>query len=83
MGRAFIVVNLLSLASSNEKLYQEQLGDQYSILTKRWLPTLLSWVDTMTKAGNRTDHELLRKCVDLKNALLQEKLKLEKLNRDG
>ena len=72
--------NLLSLASSNEKLYQEQLGGQYSILTKRWLPTLLSWVDTMTKAGNRTDHELLRKCVDLKNALTQEKLKIEKLN---
>ena len=72
--------NLLSLASSNEKLYQEQLCGQYSILTKRWLPTLLSWVDTMTKAGNRTDHELLRKCVDLKNALTQEKLKLEKLN---
>lgn len=72
--------NLLSLASSNEKLYQEELGGHYSILTKRWLPTLRAWVETLTKAGNRTDHELLRKCVDQKNALTQEKLNFEKLN---
>jgi len=72
--------NLLSLASSNEKLYQEELGGHYSILTKRWLPTLLAWVETLTRAGNKTDHELLRKCVDQKNTLTQEKLKFEKLN---
>ena len=72
--------NLLSLASSNEKLYQEELIGHYSILTKRWLPTIQSWVDTLTKAGNRTDHQLLAKCVDHKNKLTQEKIKFDKLN---
>ena len=72
--------NLLSLASSNEKPYREEISGQYNILIRRWLPTMQSWVDTLTKAGNRTDHTLLRKCVDHKNKLTKEKIKFEKLN---
>ena len=72
--------NLLSLASTDEKLYQEELSGHYSVLTKRWLPTMQSWVDTLTKAGSRTDHQLLMKCVDHKNKLTQEKMKFEKFN---
>lgn len=72
--------NLLSLASTDEKPYQEELSGHYSVLTRRWLPTMQSWVDTLTKAGSRTDHQLLMKCVDHKNKLALEKVKFEKLN---
>ena len=74
--------NLLSLAASNENLYQEEITGHHSILMKRWLPTTKSWLDTLTKAGSRTNHQLLRKCVDLNHRLTQEKSKFEKLNLD-
>jgi len=38
----------------------DSLIDQHSELSKRWLPMVKKWLDTLTKAGRRTDHQLIR-----------------------
>jgi len=72
--------NLLSLATANEGPYKDNVLDHYALLIKRWLPKVQSWVDTLTKSGNRTNHELLRKSVDLKNLLSEKKRMFETLD---
>ena len=72
--------NLLSLATANEGPYKDNVMDHYALLIKRWLPKVQSWVDTLTKSGNRTNHELLRKSVDLKNLLSEKKRMFETLD---
>jgi len=43
--------------------------DQYNILFKRLIPLSKKWTVTLTKAGRFTNHNLFRKCVELKTAI--------------
>jgi len=43
--------------------------DQHNVLAKNLIPLSKKWTVTLTKAGRHTNHELLRKCVELKKAL--------------
>jgi hypothetical protein len=38
----------------------DSLVDQHSELSKRWRPLLNKWIDTLTRAGRHTNHQLLR-----------------------
>jgi len=63
------------------------LCDQYNLLYKRHIPLCKTWTVTLSKAGRHTNHELFRKCVEMKRSLdtiFEEIIKLgidfEKLN---
>eukprot|EP00088_Acartia_fossae_P045329 TRINITY_DN4876_c0_g1_i5.p1 TRINITY_DN4876_c0_g1~~TRINITY_DN4876_c0_g1_i5.p1 ORF type:complete len:613 (-),score=108.34 TRINITY_DN4876_c0_g1_i5:378-2216(-) len=45
------------------------LCDQYNVLYRRYIPLCKTWTVTLTKAGRHTQHELLRKCVEIKRNL--------------
>jgi len=45
------------------------LCDQYNVLYKRLIPMCKAWTVTLTKAGRHTQHDLLRKCVEMKRTL--------------
>jgi len=70
--------NVLQLAPDNLDMYKEELSGNYNILIRNFLPKIQTWIETLTKAGHRTDHNLLSGSVDLKNKLVAEKLKFEK-----
>ena len=38
----------------------EALVDQHREWSRRWLPMVKKWIDTLTKAGRGTDHNMLR-----------------------
>lgn len=64
------------------KAIVESLVDQHRELSKRWLPLVKKWIDTLTKAGRRTDHQLLRQCIEKKNDLEKVFEALVKTNID-
>lgn len=70
--------NLLKLAEENEEPFKEELEGYYNELLKKFLPQINWKLDTLTKAGNRTDQDLLRKCVDIKTNLVHKKTQFEK-----
>jgi len=72
--------NLFTMVSDSNDLenHQEEVEDQYNILTKRLLPKVQAWTVTLTKAGNLTDSNLLRQSVDIKNKLTESLQKFEK-----
>jgi len=76
------VANLQSLSSSKEHEFADELQDQYKTLSRRLLPKVLSWIDSLTRAGDRTDHQLLRRLVEIKNQLNDKKSHFEKLGFD-
>jgi hypothetical protein len=43
-----------------DKAVVDSLVDQHSEISKRWLPLVKKWLETLTKAGRRTDHQMLR-----------------------
>jgi len=47
--------------------YSEAISGQYNILNRRLLPKTKAWIVTLTKADNSTDHDLMRRAIDLKN----------------
>jgi len=75
--------NLQTLSRSKEQEYKDELQDQCKTLSRRLLPKVLAWLDSLTRAGDRTDHQLLRHLVDIKNQLSEKKSHFEKLGIDN
>jgi hypothetical protein len=46
--------------TEEDKAVVDSLVDQHSEISKRWLPLVKKWLETLTKAGRRTDHQMLR-----------------------
>jgi hypothetical protein len=46
--------------TEEDKAVVDSLVDQHSEISKRWLPIVKKWLATLTKAGRRTDHQMLR-----------------------
>jgi hypothetical protein len=46
--------------TEENKALVDSLVDQHSEISKRWLPLVKKWLETLTKAGRRTDHQMLR-----------------------
>ena len=49
--------------------FSEDISGQYNILTRRLLPKTKAWIVNLTKAGNSTDHDLMRRAIEIKNRL--------------
>lgn len=60
--------------------FSEEISGQHNILTRRLLPKTKAWIVTLTKAGNSTDHHLMRKSIDIKNRLTASLTKFEALD---
>jgi len=71
---------LLALDESDSSGFAEEISGQHNILTRRLLPKADAWLVTLTKAGNSTNQELMRKVLDVKNRLSANLTKFEALN---
>lgn len=60
--------------------FSEEISGQYNILNRRLLPKTKAWIVTLTKAGNSTDHDLMRRAIDIKNRLAASLGKFEALD---
>jgi len=60
--------------------FSEEISGQYNILSRRLLPKTKAWIVTLTKAGNSTDHDLMRRAIDIKNRLNTSLVKFEALD---
>lgn len=74
------IFDALSNNGSSATEFSEEIKGQYKILTRRLLPKTKAWIVTLTKAGNSTDHDLMRRVIEIKNLLSQELLKFESFN---
>jgi hypothetical protein len=60
--------------------FSEEISGQYNILNRRLLPKTKAWIVTLTKAGNSTNHDLMRRAIDIKNRLAASLVKFEALD---
>jgi len=70
----------LALDESERSDFAEEISGQYNILTRRLLPKADAWLVTLTKAGNSTNQELIRKVLGVKDRLSANLTKFEALN---
>jgi len=70
----------LALDESESSDFAEEISGQYNILTRRLLPKADAWLVTLTKAGNSTNQELIRKVLGVKDRLSANLTKFEALN---
>ena len=70
----------LALEESESLGFAEEISGQHNILTRRLLPKSEAWLVTLTKAGQSTDQDLIRKVLDVKNKLSTYLTKFEALN---